>query len=354
MNKNLKGYAPIYEFTRGQTVESVHFGAVAVVDVFGNLRASYGDPQTVTFLRSSAKPFQAMPFITRGGHQTFQLSEREIAVLCASHSGTDEHVEVVSGIQKKTGVGEAELLCGTHPPYHGPTAERLRERKEPPSTNRHNCSGKHTGMLAYTRLMPASDLPYIDFNHPLQREILETFAQMCDLPLEEVKLGIDGCSAPNFAVPLRSAALAFARMCDPEKGKVSPAARAAACKTIVSAMTSHPDMVGGPGRFDTRLMEIAQGRIVCKAGAEGYEAIGIMPGVLGEGSPALGIALKVADGDARSLVRTAFIMEVLRQMEALSAQDLAGLAEFGPGLKVHNWRKIAVGEGRPIFQLKME
>lgn len=345
-------YAPIYEFTRGQTVESVHFGAVAVVDVYGNLQASYGDPHAVTFLRSSAKPFQAMPFITRGGHHTFQLTPREVALLCASHSGTDEHAEVVLGIQKKTGVTENDLLCGTHPPYHSPTAERLKEHKEQPTPNRHNCSGKHTGMLAYTRLMPACDLPYIDFDHPLQREIVQTFAEMCQLPVEEVRLGIDGCSAPNFAVPLSNAALAFARMCDPEAGNVLPAERAAACRTIVSAMTSHADMVGGPGRFDTRLMDLAQGKIVCKAGAEGYEAIGILPGVLGPDSPAVGVTIKISDGDARSKVRTAVIVEVLRQLGALSNEQLAELADFGPALIVHNWRKIEVGLGRPAFQLK--
>ncbi len=351
MSHNVSPYAPVYEFTRGKTVESVHFGAVAVVDVYGNLVASYGDPDAVTFLRSSAKPFQVMPFITHGGHQTYQLTAQEIAILCASHSGTDEQVAVVQGVQQKTGVSESDLLCGTHYPYHKPTTERLRENKEQPATNRHNCSGKHTGMLAYTHLLPASDLPYIDFAHPLQLEILETFAQMCALPIEQIQLGIDGCSAPNFAAPLRNAALAFARMCDPVEGNVLPPERAAACRTIVSAMTKHPDMVGGPGRFDTCLMEIAQGKIVCKAGAEGYEAIGILPGVLRQGSAALGITIKISDGDARSLVRTAVIVEVLRQLGALSNSQLAQLGEFGPDLNVYNWRKLEVGKGRPVFEL---
>ena len=221
---NSSYYSPIYEFTRGKTVELIHFGAVAVVDVKGNLIASYGDPNVVTFLRSTAKPFQVMPFIMHEGQKAFHLTDREIAIMCASHSGTDEHVSVVRGIQQKIGISEEELLCGTHYPYHGPTASRLRERKEQPTPNRHNCSGKHTGMLAYGRMLSKTDLPYIDITHPMQLEILENFAQMCNLPVEDVKTGIDGCSAPNFAVPLQNAALAFARLCDPAAGEVIPPA----------------------------------------------------------------------------------------------------------------------------------
>ena len=117
-------------------------------------------------------------------------------------------------------------------------------------------------------------------------------------------------------------------------------------------MTSYPDMVGGPGRFDTRLMEIAQGKIVCKAGAEGYQGLGLMPGVLKSDAPAIGITLKIADGDARNQARTAVALEVLRQLGVLSAEQLATLSDIGPELKVLNWRNIEVGKGYPTFELK--
>lgn len=347
-------YEPIYEFTRGNTVESIHYGAIAVVDVSGNLVASYGDPSVVTFLRSTAKPFQVMPFLMRNGQETYQLTEREIAIMCASHSGTDDHVAVIREIQNKTGVEENELLCGTHEPYDVPTAESLREQKKRPTSNRHNCSGKHTGMLAYSRMLPDSDLPYIDLAHPLQVEILENFAALCDLPVTAVHTGIDGCSAPNFAVPLKHAALAFARLCDPISGKVASENRISACKRITRAMTSNPDMVGGPGRFDTRLMEIGRGMILSKAGAEGYQGIGLLPGALGPDSPALGITLKIADGDARSKVRSAVALEVLRQLGALNDLDFSALKIFGPMLAVSNWRKLEVGKGYPTFELSFQ
>lgn len=351
------GYAPVLELTRGDVVESIHRGAIVVVDVSGNILAWYGDPNTKTYLRSAAKPFQILPFLERGGMEEFGITEREVALMCASHSGTDDHVAVLKVIQEKTGVSESELLCGVHDPFHLPTRDALRMHGEKPTPNRHNCSGKHTGMLAFLRLKERrgdhipDGLIYIDPMHPIQREIVSTFAQMCQAPLEQVSVGIDGCSAPNFALPLRYVALAFARLADPVSGGVQPPGRAAACSTVVSAMTSHPDMVGGPERFDTRLMEVSRGRILMKAGAEGYQGVSLLPGALGPGSQAMGIALKIADGDRRKSVRSAVVLEVLRQLEALFEDELDALAEYGPSFPIHNWRKIVVGEARPVVVL---
>lgn len=342
-------YQPLVQITRGTIVESIHFGAFAVVDVHGNLLASHGDPYTVTYLRSSAKPFQALPFIERQGHEVYHLSPSEIALACASHSGTDEHVAVVRSLQGKAGISEKDLLCGVHPVEHPPTAEAMRQRGEQPTPNRHNCSGKHSAMLAFARMLGLPKEDYIHPDHPIQRQILQTFAEMCNLPVEQVVVGIDGCSAPNFAVPLYHAALAFARLCDPQTGQVQPPERARACQVITAAMTAHPDMVAGPGRFDTRLMQTASGRVLAKGGAEGYQAIGLLPGALGPGSAALGIAIKISDGDHASRARSAVALEILRQLGALSPSELEALADFGPRKPVYNWRKIVVGEIRPCF-----
>jgi L-asparaginase II len=256
----------------------------------------------------------------------------------------------VRTIQSKTGVDETELLCGVHPAYDLPTAEAMRQRGEEPSSNRHNCSGKHTGMLAYARMQGWPTGDYIDLSHPVQQSILQTFAAMCGLAPERVELGVDGCSAPNFAVPLRNAAQAYARLCDPNG--LEPA-RAQACRAITAAMTGHPEMVAGPGRFDTRLMECTGGRIVSKGGAEGYRGMGLLPGALRPGSPALGIALKVSDGDARGRAVPAVSLEVLRQLDALSPVEMEALAEFGPTFPVLNWRNIVAGQARPSFRLQV-
>jgi L-asparaginase II len=212
-------------------------------------------------------------------------------------------------------------------------------------------------MLAYVHLKEKlgeifpKELSYIDPLHPIQQEIVQTFAEMCDLPVDSVQTGIDGCSAPNFAVPLRNAALAFSRLCDPEAGKVTPPQRVMACKTISSAMMSNPNMVGGPGRFDTRLMEIGHGRILSKGGAEAYHGVGLLPGAISPGSPAIGIALKISDGDDRKKACNAVMLEVLRQLGALNPDDLYALADFGPRNDIFNWRKIIVGESRTNFDL---
>ena len=241
--------------------------------------------QLVTFMRSSAKPLQALSFIEHGGDQTFHLTSKEIAILCASHEGTDEHVEVIKGIQAKVGVQESDLLCGTHLLSHLPTVEAMRARGETLTPNRNNCSGKHTGMLAHARMRGLPIADYINPEHPVQKTILETFSEMCGMEPERVEIGTDGCSAPNFAIPLSNAALGFARLCDPRSLSQE---RAAACRRITSAMMANPVMVSGAGRFDTRVMEVCSKRILAKGGAEGYMAMGILAGALGAESPGLG------------------------------------------------------------------
>ncbi len=345
----MNNYVPVFALTRGQTVESIHFGAIAVCDAEGNLLWRCGNPEAVTFLRSTAKPFQALPFIEARGDEHFGLTEKEVALICASHSGTDEHAATAASIQRKAGVSEADLLCGTHPPLHQETAERLKAAGEEPTPNRHNCSGKHSGMLAFARLRGDPIADYVNPRHPVQQAILSTFAEMCSLPPTAVALGTDGCSAPNFAVPLRNAAQAYARLCAPEG---LPAERAAACRKITRAMTAYPEMVGGPGRFDTLLMRIGQGKILSKGGAEGYQGLGLMPGALGPGSPALGITFKISDGDARRKARSAVAVEILRQLGALKEAQLQALASFGPRFPVYNWRKLEVGAGYPLFALQ--
>lgn len=341
-------YQPIFEVTRGNITESVHFGAAVVVDSHGRLLAHLGDPQAVTFLRSSAKPFQALPFIERGGHETFGLETREIAIMCASHSGTDEHVAALKTMQAKIGLTVDDLQCGIHYPYHEATADDMKARGELPTPYRHNCSGKHTGMLAHARLRSTPTQTYLDLNHPVQEAILQAFAEMCDLPADRVELGIDGCSAPNFAAPFYNAALGYARLCDPFG--LDPQ-RASACRTITSAMTAYPGMVAGPERLDTALMEVGAGRILSKTGAEGYQAIGLLPGALGADSPGIGIAIKISDGDPSSRARNGVALAILKALGALSASDLEKLADFGPEKQLYNFRKLIVGQSRPAFEL---
>jgi len=356
------GYVPLVEVTRGPIVESIHFGALAVVDSSGRLVASAGDPHLNSYLRSSAKPFQALPFVERGGVEHFGITDRELALMCASHSGTDEHIAVLTGLQKKVGVNESNLLCGTHPISDHTMAEALHDRGEHPTPNRHNCSGKHTGMLAHAVLRNYPIDNYIDLGHPVQHTIIETFAPMCGLEVNDVIVGIDGCSVPTFAIPLYNAAFGMARLCDPVS---LPEKRAESCRNIAKAMMANPDMVAGPARFDTDLMTAAKGTILSKAGAEGYQIIGVMPGVMGPDSPGLGIAVKISDGDLYSNIRPTFppgmgndsraralvVLAVLQQLGVLSPELRTALTRFNER-PIRNWRGLEVGELRAKVKLQ--
>jgi L-asparaginase II len=338
------GYVPVYARTRGGREESVHFGAGAAVDSAGNLLFAIGDPEQETFLRSTAKPFQVLPFVERGGPAHFGLTRKELAVLCASHQGTDDHAETVRSVQAKAGVGEADLACGIHPPGDRKTRARMEAAGEAPTAVRHNCSGKHTGMLAFARMMDWPLDSYLDPEHPVQVCILETLGAMTGVAPDRIGIGTDGCSAPNFALPIINAALAFSRLADPE---TLPEGRQAACRAITEAMTAHPDMVAGSGEFDTQLMETGRGMLVSKGGAEGYQGIGLLPGSLRAGSPGIGIAIKVSDGDPGGSVRAALALALLSALGALDETQVDALGEFGPVRTLKNYRGIEIGSGAP-------
>jgi L-asparaginase II len=358
-------FLPIFELTRGEIVESAHFGAIAVVDSLGHLLASYGDPGTVAFLRSSAKPFQVLPFVERSGVEHFGFTEKELALACASHEGSDEHVRVARSMLEKAGVDESALQCGSHMPGDVQAYKRLIQDNETPTPIRNNCSGKHSAMLAHAKMLGLPLDTYLSLEHPVQRDILASFAEMCLLPSNQIQLGIDGCSAPNFAVPLFNSALAYARLCDPSRAQSRgpqnlSEKRIAACRKITSAMTAYPEMISGPTEFDCRLMQVGAGRIVCKRGAEGFQAIGLLPGAIEPDSPGIGIAIKIMEGDlgqrrldltSYSRVRPAVTLEILKQLGALNEAQLDELAEFGPVKPVTNHRGIIVGESRPVFSL---
>jgi L-asparaginase II len=226
-----------------------------------------------------------------------------------------------------------------------------------PTPNYNNCSGKHTGMLAHAKMRGLPLENYLDINHPVQQDILAAFAEMCRLPVSEIELGTDGCSAPNFAVPLSHAALGMARLCDPS---ALPEKRAQACRKITTAMSTHPEMVSGYGEFDERLMSVGEGKIITKRGAEGFQIVGILPGGIRPDSPGVGIALKVSDGDPARMaddltfhnrVRPAVTLEILRQLGALSSAQEQVLAEFGPVKQVRNHRGLVTGQSHPVFEL---
>jgi len=340
-------FIPLIEITRGKLVESLHCGIFVVVARDGDIIASGGNPSLKVFLRSASKPLQAIPLIEKGGLEHFGFTCQELALMCASHSGTDEHVRVLEGILKKIGVSDSALLCGSSPPLDKAFSRKMIALGEQFTSKNNNCSGKHAGMIALARLLNEPIDDYIHPDHPVQKMILQTFAEMVELPVEDIEIGIDGCSAPVFAVPMTNAARAYARLCDPS---VLSSQRAAACRKITEAMLKHPEVVAGTTRFDTHLMKTAGGKILTKGGAEGYQAVGIMPGVITPQSPAVGICLKIADGDIGRRARNTATVEILKQLGALTQIEANALKDSHTR-PVLNWAKLEVGEIRPNFTL---
>lgn len=334
---------PALVYTRGPIVESLHQADVAVCAPDGRLLACFGDPHKVVYLRSAAKPFQALPLVESGAAAAFGLTARELALACASHAGLDMHAHAVADLQARAGLTEAHLQCGAHPISDAATARALILAGQEPTPIRHNCSGKHTGMLITAKHCGWPLESYLELNHPLQQAIMHAFSAMTDVPTGEVVVGVDGCSAPNFAVPLRAGALAFARLADPAG---LPPARAEALRALYHAMHSHPEMVRGPLDFDTEAMRLGAGRWVCKGGAEGYQAIAIAPGVVA--AHGVGVTLKVADGAARPHAVALLASQVLKELGALSPAETTALAALGLALPqpVTNWRGTVVGEAR--------
>jgi L-asparaginase II len=342
-----QSFIPLVELTRGEIVESVHFGTVTVCDNTGKILFSLGDPDLVAFLRSTAKPLQVLALLEHSGSERFHFSDEEIAIMCASHSGTDRHVAVLKELQKKIGVNESDLQCGVHLPFDRITANRIIRGEAEQSSLQHNCSGKHSGMLALASILSAPKENYLDAQTPTQQLILQTCSEMFDVPASRFKMGVDGCSAPVFAVPMRNAARAYALLCQPEQ--LTPQ-RAQACKRITHAMMTHPFLIAGPERFDTAVMEALPGKLIAKTGAEGYFGVGIMPDAVHPGSPAMGIMVKISDGDLKDRSRPIVIMNILRRLGLVTSREETLLKEYDNN-SITNWRHIPVGEIRPSAEL---
>ena len=318
---------------RGETVESIHRGHFIVIDGEGRTIASAGDPSTVTFFRSSAKPFQAIPFITSGAADAFGFTEDEIAMAVASHSGEAMHVERSKRMLARVGLEESDLKCGAHAPFYAKEAERMLRYDKEPNQLHNNCSGKHAAMLAFARHIGENVKTYDSPDNRIQKRILRCIADFTETPQEQIALGIDGCAAPNFALPVAAMAKSFINLISPSK---FPEPTQQACARIVSAMIKFPELIGGSERLDTMLMQAAQGKIISKVGADGVWLCGVLPN---ENWPTgLGIALKIEDGDdhrARPVVAT----EILRQLYVLTANNLP---ELSP-MPVKNRRGDTVG-----------
>jgi L-asparaginase II len=326
----------LVELRRGSVVESRHRVHAAVVDDEGRLVARAGDPDLITFWRSAAKPFQAMPLVVDGAADRFGLTREELALCCASHSSEPGQVALVRDFLAKIGCSERDLLCGPHTPLSPAVAKDYEARGVRLTAVSSNCSGKHTGMLALARHHDWPIAEYTRPDHPVQQRCLTEISRWTGVPASHLGVAVDGCGVPCFALGLREMARAYAGLGRGERREgraadtmaaghgsehlpspFSPDSRGAA--RIVEAMLRHPELVAGEGRACTDLMRAHPGRVIVKVGAEGvYSGL-----LLREG---WGLALKIEDGHsaAAELAVTAVLSQLgLRPQPAhLDSRDV--------------------------------
>jgi L-asparaginase II len=340
--------ASLVEVWRGPIVESRHRGHLTAVDGKGAAIAELGLPETVTYVRSSGKPFQAIPVIVSGAADRFGFTEQEIAIACGSHSGEPIHVDTVRSMLSKIGLDESALKCGVHEPFSAEVARELTRNQKAPSVLQNNCSGKHAAMLALARHVGAPTGSYDDWRHPVQQAIAKTVADFSDVSLEQISVGVDGCGVPVFGIPVRAMALMYARLVAPPES--FDALTRNTCQRIVKAMIDFPEMVGGTkDRLDTELIKAGKGRLISKIGAEGVYTVGVLPSA--QWPHGLGLALKIEDGDDHR-ARPPAVIEALKQLNVLAGNELIALASYAPTV-IKNRRGERVGEARAAFTLEI-
>jgi L-asparaginase II len=289
------------------------------------------------FTRSCLKPFQALPMIAQWANR-YGLEEVDLALLCASHNGEPMHVERVAALLSRIGASENDLACGAHTPYFFGATGQTPAAGARYTAVHHNCSGKHCGMLMLAHALDAPRAGYLSVDHPVQQQIVQSVSHFSGVPAHELIRGTDGCSAPNYAIPLEALARAFAKLTliepDPIYGDTP--------NRIAKAMSKHPEWVSGQGRNDLTLMKAGRGDWVSKVGADGVQ-------VLASFSRGVAIAAKCSEGLLTPLM-VAFVA-VLEQLDWLDAESRAALSTLTPP-PLKNSAGVEVGEMRPVVTLR--
>ena len=320
---------PMIELWRGGMLESIHSGHAVICDDTGQIVQAWGDPETVIFPRSSCKMLQALPLLESGAADAYGLTDRQIALSCASHQGAAIHTQAVTQWLADLGLSDADLRCGAHEPYDTAERNRLIKADEKPCQCHNNCSGKHSGFLTLNRHLKGGS-EYIDLDHPVQIAVKQAHEETTGET--SPGFGIDGCSAPNFATSVHGLARAMARFA---AATGTGDARDRAMHRLTRAMGQYPEMVAGETRACTELMRAMDGRVAIKTGAEAV-FIAILP------EQKRGIALKITDGGTRGA--EAAITALLTRAGVLDANHPAALKRLGG--KQTNWRGFVTGETR--------
>lgn len=337
----MRDFAPLATVSRDGLIESTHLGDLAITDATGRLVASVGDPGRWLYYRSSGKPLQALGVVQSGAAERFGFTPAELAICCASHSGSAAHVQTVLGILSRLGLRVEDFACGVHDPGDAEERRRLLLAGEKPSPLHNNCSGKHVGMLATALALGAPVAGYLHLDHPVQRLINRNLELATGVAQEQFHFGADGCGAPTVGLPLQAIATSFARLANPQD---MPEDFRTAAERITAAMAAAPEMVSSAGSFNSELLAAGEGRIVIKGGAEGLYALAV------KDERRLGIAIKMSDGSFRA--QSPVVLRVLEKLGALTDAARERLEpHFAPVIR--NCHGAMVGNIEAVVDLEL-
>lgn len=331
---------PLVAVTRSGYIESIHYGAICVVDADQKIVYRIGDPDMRIFFRSSAKPLQAISVLKTGAASYFKLDLKEIAIACGSHSGQIKHQETVQSILNKIGLNKDDLHCGTVYPYNINEIKRLIEQGLEPNPLHCNCSGKHAAILAACKYLGCSTGDYTSPENPVQRLICKTVSDFCNIKSDNIAAGTDGCSLPVFLLPMKNIAAGYSHIMKWAEDSGNPYQNE--CSTVIKAMTTYPDMISGDNEFCTELIQAAGGKLIAKLGAEGVYCVGIK-------DRNIGICIKISDGTEKAVYPA--VVETLMQLGILTDDELKKLKKWHYPEVMNNLGK-KVGNMLPVFSLK--
>lgn len=324
---------------RAGVMECAHSGHISIVDEQGKVIASAGDPHFVTFTRSSAKPFQAIPAIRGGVVDYYKLSEKEIAIMTASHIGEPYHIQTLESILGKVGIQDSQMICASSYPLNEQSREDVLRHHGDKRKLFHNCAGKHLGLLAYSVMKGYPLETYAEVDHPLQQEIIDTIADLAAIGRDDISLGVDGCGLPVFALPLSALATAYMKLACPERIEDEPTREAV--RNITRAMNRYPEMVGGTGRVDSLILQ--DDNIVAKGGFKGVYCFGLK-------KEKIGIAFKVLDGSEEEW--GLIVQTILEQIGYSEAKTIELLKQHCMK-DIYNDGGKKVGYTETVFQLNL-
>lgn len=329
---------PLVEQYRGNVLENVHLGVLCAVNEYGDVLYEIGNADHTAFLRSGAKPFQAIPVMQHRVAEKFGLTGEEAALFAASQRGEEYQLRALESILVKTGLSEEQLIMKPTIPLNDVPKLAYLMKGLPPRRICHNCSGKHLGILALCKVMGYQTDNYEDIDHPVQQLILRTLSELSECPPQNIQVAIDGCGFPVFALPLKSSASAYLKLACPDL--ITDESIRNAVIQITGCMNAHPNMIASHGFICSELMR--DPNIIAKGGAKGFYAFSLK-------EERIAFALKVIDGSEAPW--PIIVASILEQIGYSNKETIRRMYELTPR-EIRNDNGVIVGENKAVFQLK--